>query len=169
MKLFQKNLLLPQNIGFEYRNFNEFLFKLGVTRDDLAEITGSSTRSIQRYCNENKAPKWLYIVAYCSAGYLLSDVWAGWHIHPDSKGLINYTSPACKNFAISPAQINNWSLLYQQNRTLTLKVNDLIQENTLIRKNLMSINHKRLVPKNVYPLKTTYKDIYNKMESKNNA
>jgi len=167
MNFFQKNLLSPQNIGFEYRNFNEFLFHIGITRAELAQITGSSTRSIQRYCNENKAPKWLYLVAYCAAGYLLSDAWSGWHIHPHSKGLINHSSPACKNFAISPGQINNWSMLYEQNRSLTLKVNDLIQENTLIRTNLMNVDHRRLVPKNVYPLKTTYKNIYKKMELKN--
>jgi len=167
MNYFQKKLLLPQNIGFDYQNFNEFLFKIGITRTDLVNLTGKSERSIQRYCNENRAPQWLYLVAYCAAGYLLSDAWSGWHIHPKTQGLINYSSPACKNFSISPGQINNWSMLYEQNRTLTLKLNDLVQENTLIRTNLMTVDHRRLVPNNVYPLKTTYKDIYKKMESTN--
>jgi len=148
---FKKSLFLPHNIGFQYRNFNEFLTGLGLERLDLVKITGKSERSIRRYCNENSAPQWLYLVAFCAAGYLLSDTWSGWHIHPINEGLIKTGSPACKNDSIKPSQINAWSHLHQHNRCLDLKLNDLTRENDFMRKKLLIVDHKKLVPKNVIP------------------
>ena len=102
MNYFKKSLFLPHIIGFEYRDFNEFLINLRLSREDLASISGKSERSIRRYCNENNAEDWLYLVAFCAAGYLLSDLWAGWHLHPDNQGLIKTGSPACKHDSIKP-------------------------------------------------------------------
>jgi len=152
MNYFKKNLLLPQNIGFHYADFADFLFHLDISRADLVNLTGKSDRSIRRYCNENNAPQWLYMVAYCAAGYLLSDTWSGWHLHRNSQGLIKKGSPSCIHNAITPQQIDALSLLYQHNRTLILKTDDLTRENDLMRNRLLIADHKRLVPDNVYPI-----------------
>ncbi|MFK5951321.1 MAG: hypothetical protein QM500_21410 [Methylococcales bacterium] len=167
MNYFKKSLLMPHIIGFEYRNFNEFLFNLGLNRSELTEITGLSTRTIQRYCNQNKAPQWLFMVAYCASGYLLADKWAGWHLSKDN-GLTHHASPACKHQSIQPTQINSWFILHQQNTTLTLKIKDLALEHKLVLAKMAKVDHRRLVPRNVIPLKTTYKNIYNQMKGVSN-
>jgi len=163
MNYFKKSLLSPHIIGFQYQNFNEFLVGLGLSRADLVKITGLSSRTLQRHCNQNKAPQWLYIVSYCAAGYLLSDNWSGWRLSRDH-GLINRSSPACKHKSIQPTQINGWNALYELNRGLTLKMNDLSVENRRLIAIMSKVDHRRLVPNNVIPFNTTYKNIYNNMK-----
>ncbi len=170
MNFFEKNFLLGQKLGIDCRNFNEFLLKIGLNRNELIEITGMSERTIRRHCNQNTAPQWLYVVAYCASGHLLSPEWAGWRLSRDN-GLIHHNSPACKHESIKPAQINNWFMLFAQNRTLTLKMNDLATENKRLKSKMFKVDYRRLVPENVIPLKTTHEKIYNqlKKEGKKNA
>ena len=153
MNYFNKSLLMPHNIGFDYRGFNDFLNQLNIKRDELAANCAISERTIRRYCNENNAPQWVYIVAFCSAGYLLSNAWSGWRIH--NEGIVNYTASSCNHDSLKPSMLMDMTLYHGYKRTLELKCDDLSRENNLLRAKLTIVDHKRLVPGNVIPFNHT--------------
>ena len=153
MNFFKKSLLTRHNTGIEYRSFDDFLNQMNIKRDELATICSISTRTVRRYCNENNAPDWIYLVAFCAAGYLLSPAWVGWRVHND--GIVHYAAPSCNNDSIKPSMLMDMTLHHGYKRTLELKCDDLARENKQLRAKLTIVDHKRLVPKNVVPFNHT--------------
>ena len=150
MNYFNKTFLYPHNIGFHYTSFEDFLLKVNINGKELQALSGISTRTLRRYINEDTAPQWVYLVAYCAAGYLLHEGWQGWRVH--NQGIVHFAAPSCTHDSIKPSMLMDMGRYYERSRTQARTNDDLARENDLLRAKALIVDYKRLVPDNVKPI-----------------
>ncbi len=57
---------------FYYETANDFCLHLGITPEDIASITGYTTKTAKKWIDTNKPPKWLLPFLYASYGRVIS-------------------------------------------------------------------------------------------------
>ena len=153
MKFINESFLSVHKLGFSYANFNEYLSGLFLSRADLAALAGLTPRTLRRYCNDNAAPRWAYLVAFCAAGRLLGDEWQGWRLH--NGGIVHPGSHSARHDSIKPSMLMDMGRFYERSAYLARTVADLQRENEALRRKLAIVDYKRLVPANVKPINKT--------------
>lgn len=79
MKLFsRKSKKIYFAPDFYYENTQDFCLHLGLTPEDVADLTGYSVQTTRRWIRTGKHEKWLLPFLYATDGHVLSPGFDGW-------------------------------------------------------------------------------------------
>jgi len=72
---------------FYYQTANDFcLLHLGITPEDIAELTGYTTKAARKWIKDDNPPKWLLPFLYAAYGRVISSKgFDGWILNDDPK------------------------------------------------------------------------------------
>lgn len=100
---------------FYYAGFAEYRRRLGFTRSDVAALVDKSAATVRRWDDQDTAPRWLYLLLYCCAGYLLDADFYGFQV---IDGMLWTGTRITRNRGFTRAELTEYGFFREYTRTL---------------------------------------------------
>lgn len=101
--------------AFYFETFGDYRQKLGFTLADVAEIAEKSLATVRRWEAQNDAPRWLWWLLYCCAGYVLDKDFYGFRIQ---HGKLWTGTRITHNDGFTRPELTEYAFFRQYTRTL---------------------------------------------------